>query len=93
MRPLYEQIVSVLRPAAIKYLDSECAELAEKLTAALARKRPSPLTRGRPATWATGILFVIARTNFLFDKTQVPHCTPAELSKVCGVSRELLCQV
>lgn len=86
MRPLYEQIASLGRPAAVKYLDSECAELAARLTAALARKRPSPLTRGRPATWAAGILFVIARTNFLFDKTQVPHCTPAELAKACGVS-------
>jgi Tol biopolymer transport system component len=56
------------------------------LTAALARRRPSPLASGRPATWAAAVLSVIARANFLFDKTQVPHCTPDELAKACGVS-------
>jgi hypothetical protein len=86
LRSLYEEIVSIGREAALKHLDSEFAELVAPLTAALARKRPSPLTRGRPATWAAGVLSVIARTNFLFDRTQVPHCTPDELTKACGVS-------
>lgn len=86
LRSLYEEIVSIGREAALKHLDPEFAELVAPLTAALARKRPSPLTSGRPATWAAGVLSVIARTNFLFDRTQVPHCTPDELTKACGVS-------
>jgi hypothetical protein len=86
MRSLYEQIVSIGRAAAVELLDSEFADLVAPLTAALARKRPSPLARGRPATWAAAVLSVIARTNFLFDKTQVPHCRPDELAGACGVS-------
>jgi hypothetical protein len=39
---------------------------------------------GRQGTAA--VLSVIARANFLFDKTQVPHCTPDKLAKACGVS-------
>ncbi|MGH9896713.1 MAG: DUF6398 domain-containing protein [bacterium] len=86
MRPLYEQIVAIGSAAAVKVLDAEFGDLVGPLTAALARKRPSPLARGRPATWAAGVISVIARTNFLFDKTRVPHCTPEELSAACGVS-------
>jgi hypothetical protein len=83
---MYEEIVSIGSAAAIKHLDPEFAELVAPLTAALTRRRPSPLASGRPATWAAGVLSVIARTNFLFDKTQVPHCTPEELAEACGVS-------
>lgn len=71
---------------ALQHLDSEFAELAATLTAALARKRPSPLASGRPATWAAAILFVLARTNFLFDKTQTPLVAQAQLARACGVS-------
>jgi hypothetical protein len=78
--------VAIGSAAAVKLLDSEFGELVGPLTATLARKRPSPLAHGRPATWAAGVLSVIARTNFLFDKTQVPHCTPEALAAACGVS-------
>jgi hypothetical protein len=86
IRPLYEEIVAIGSAAAAELLDSELAELVAPLTAALARKRSSPLARGRAATWAAGVVSVIARTNFLFDKTQVPHCTPHQLAAACGVS-------
>jgi hypothetical protein len=86
LRALHSAITAVTSSACAKHLDSEFAELASELVAALARKRPSPLLHGRPGTWAAGSLLTLARTNFLFDKTVIPHCTPAELAQACGVS-------
>lgn len=38
-------------------LDAEYAELCRRLTARLARKRPSPLMRGDLRIWAAGVLY------------------------------------
>jgi hypothetical protein len=51
----------------------------------LARKRPSPLTSGRPASWAAGIAYAIGAENFLFDKTTTPYIGSADLAAAFGV--------
>jgi hypothetical protein len=57
------------------------------LAAKLARKRPSPLSSGRPKSWAAGILYTIARVNFLFDKSEKPYMPASELCRLMGVSQ------
>jgi hypothetical protein len=57
----------------------EYADLACKMAAALARKRPSPLTTGTVTVWACGILYALGRVNFLFDKSESPYVTPEVL--------------
>ncbi len=86
LRPLHDEIVSIASKVAVERLDAEFAGLVVPLTSALARKQPSPLRSGRAATWAAGVLSVIARTNFLFDKTRTPYCAPGQLAEACGVS-------
>ncbi len=86
VRPVYEQIVRLTDPICREHLNEEYAVLARSMAEVLSRKRPSPLLSGRAATWATGILYALGRVNFLFDRTQTPHLTPAELCSLCGVS-------
>ncbi|HZR98711.1 MAG TPA: DUF6398 domain-containing protein [Chloroflexota bacterium] len=86
LRPLYDAIVARTDAFCQEYLTDEYAELCRKLAAALARKRPSPLTQGRIETWACAIVYVIGSVNFLFDKSQTPHMTGAELSERFGVA-------
>jgi hypothetical protein len=88
MQPVYDEIVALTDAVCRKNLDDEYAELARKLTAALARKRPSPLNRGRKDVWAAAIVYSLASVNFLFDKTQVPHMKAAELADLFGVSQK-----
>ncbi len=70
-----------------RHLNEEYAELAERMAQALSRKRPSPLASGQARTWAAGIVYALGRINFLFDKTQTPHLSAAELCKRMGVSQ------
>jgi len=87
MRPKFDEIVALTDAFCQQYLDEEYAELCRKMTAALARKRPSPLERGRAKTWACGIVYAVGRVNFLFDKSQTPHMRADELCAKFGVAK------
>jgi hypothetical protein len=69
------------------HLDKEYAQLARQATAALCRKRPSPLATGPLKTWACGIVYALGAANFLFDKSQTPSMSAAELCAGFGVSK------
>ncbi len=45
-----------------------------------------PLVQGKPNTWAADIVHALGMVNFLFDKTQTPHVSTAELYKHFEVS-------
>jgi len=88
MQPIYDEIVVLTDAVCCKHLDDDYAHLARKMTAALARKRPSPLERGRRDVWAAAIVYALASINFLFDKSQVPHMRADDLAVLFGVSQK-----
>lgn len=87
MRPYFEAIVGRTDSLCRAKLSEEYAELARQMAAALARKRPSPISRGRVDSWACGIIYALGRVNFMFDHTQVPHLSAAELCEYFGVAK------
>ena len=68
------------------HLNAEYRELIHTALAALARKRPSPLLGGREPSWCAGVVHAIGSANFLFDKSQTPHCKPMLIYTHFGVS-------
>lgn len=52
----YDEIVAMTDRVCKELLTDEYAELARKMAATLARKRPSPLEKGTIAVWACSIL-------------------------------------
>jgi hypothetical protein len=87
MVPAYEAVSELINSFCQANLSDEYAAMGREMTAALARKRPSPLLQGQPKSWAGGILLALGRVNFLFDPSQEPHLTVAEFCKLCGVSQ------
>lgn len=87
MQPIYDEITKLTDAVCSEHLGEEYAELARRMAAALARKRPSPLERGRKDVWAAAIVYSLGNVNFLFDKSQVPHMKAGELSDLFGVSQ------
>ena len=71
-------------------LDEEYARLSRKMTAKLARKRPSPLLRGDLRIWAASIVYTVGQVNFLNDPTQTPHLTAEQFSEVSSVPKSSL---
>jgi hypothetical protein len=85
MRERADEIIAITDGVCAVHLDDEYAQLARRLVARLARKRPSPLARGGARIWAAGVVYALGQINFLFDRSQTPHMTPAELATALGV--------
>jgi len=87
MRRVFNGITAINRAFCARHLDAEYARLCDRLTAKLARKRPSPLLRGDRRIWAAGIIYAIGRVNFLADPDQQPHPRTDELASLLGVKQ------
>jgi hypothetical protein len=87
MQAAYDAIVALTDEFCRKHLNEEYRDLARDMTAALARKRPSPLASGQPRTWACGILWALGKLNFLSDPSSQPSMTQAELCAAFGVGQ------
>jgi hypothetical protein len=88
MQAKYDQIVALINTVCAMHLNDEYAQMSRKLAAKLSRKRPSPLASGQIRSWACAIVYSIGQVNFLFDKSQDPHVSAAELCKLFGVSQQ-----
>ncbi len=87
MQPKFSEITALTDAFCHEHLNAEYADMVRRMTAALARKRPSPLERGRAKTWACGVVYAVGRVNFLFDKSQPPHIRADELCAIFGVAK------
>lgn len=81
MRDRAQAIIDITDRACHEHLDDEYGQIAHRLVARLARKRPSPLARGDARIWAAGVLYAAGQINFLFDPTQTPHLAATELAE------------
>ncbi len=86
LQGVFNEIVQYIQEVCRVSLNEEYEMLAIKMTAKLARKRPSPLLGGRPKTWACGVLTALGTVNFLYDKSQKPHMKASELAEAFGLS-------
>jgi hypothetical protein len=86
MRPAYDAVVVLIDAFCEEHLNREYAKAGHEMAAVLARKRPSPLSKGKPASWACAIIRSIGFANFLDDPNQKPHMRLMDISKAFGVS-------
>ena len=86
VRPVFEEIASLVDAFCRERLNEEYAVLCGKLVEALARKRPSPLLRGNPNTWACGVVRTIGWVNYLDDSSRTPHIKLTAIDKAFGVA-------
>lgn len=87
MQSKFDAIVALTNAFCQDHLTEEYTQLARQATAVLCRKRPSPLAKGCANTWACGIVYALGFVNFLFDKSQDPHLSAADLCEGFGVSK------
>ena len=83
----FSEIVNYIEACCRAHLNEEYEALAVKLTAKLARKRPSPLVSGRSKTWACGVLYTLADVNFLFDRSKEPYMSASQLCEFFDVGK------
>src|SRR5205085_12214563 len=86
MQPRFDDITQLTDAFSQAHLNDEYASLCRQLTATLGRKRPSPLSQGKVATWACGIIHALGMVNFLFDSSQTPYITASQIASYFGLS-------
>src|ERR1700688_3093177 len=86
MQARFEEITQLTDAFCQTYLNEEYEQLCRELTATLSRKRPSPLSQGKAATWACGIIHALGMVNFLFDTSQTPHVSSSQIASYFGLS-------
>jgi hypothetical protein len=84
--PRFGEVTALTDAVCREHLDDEYARLAREAAVALARKRPSPLLQGQARSWGCGIVYALGRVNFLFDRSEEPHLSAAEVCAAFGVS-------
>jgi len=87
MQATYEAITSLTDAFCREHLNEDYRVLAQRMTAALCRKRPGQLASGQPRTWACGIIYVLGQINFLTDPSTQPFMTTADLCARFGVGQ------
>ena len=86
VRSRYEAIIALTDAFCNRHLNEEYAEMCRRLTAELARKRPSPLARGRKEVWACGIVRTIGWANMLDDPKSSPYMKLIDIDPKFGVA-------
>src|SRR5215208_4296739 len=87
MQTVYEAITTLTDAFCREHLNEDYRVLAQRMTAALCRKRSSPLASGQPRTWACGIVYVLGQINFLTDPSTQPFMSTADLCSRCGAGQ------
>jgi hypothetical protein len=83
----YDVVVALTDAFCRDHLNDEYRFLAQAMTAALRRKRPSPLASEQHRTWACGIMYALGQLNFLSDKATKPYMAMSDICAAFGVSQ------
>ena len=67
-------------------LDADYRKLLHQAVESLAAQHAAQLLKGRESSWCAGLVHAIGTANFLFDRSQQPHCPPKEVFNFFGVS-------
>jgi hypothetical protein len=86
MEEKYSSITTLTDAFCAKHLNEEYQQMIHKAAGVLARKRPSPLLKGKDGSWAAGLVHAVGSANFLFDRSQEPHCKPKFIYDFFGVA-------
>jgi len=81
-----DKIVELTNAFCLNYLNDDYRELCEDMIAELL-DMDVLLEKGKPAGWASGIVYALGRVNFLQDPSQSPHMTSAQIAERFGVSQ------
>jgi Domain of unknown function (DUF6398) len=86
MQTRFDDITQLTDAFSQPYLNDEYASLCRQLTETLCRKRPSPLSQGKTATWACAIIHAVGTVNFLYDASQIPHVPTSQIARYFSLS-------
>ena len=80
-RERFSEVAALLQQFGQTHLDPQLTGFIWELWRRLCRRQTVDCRRGKPQVWAASVVHVIARMNFLFDRSQPVHVT---FDTICG---------
>lgn len=74
-RERFQEVAALVEQFGRQHLDEELTGFALELWNRLCRRKTPDCLSGKPSIWAASVVHVIARMNFLFDRSQPVHLT------------------
>src|SRR5687768_10279857 len=84
-RERFTEIVALADDFCDRFLNDEYKQVCRKMAVGLCQEG-SPVLRGKPASWASGLVYAVGRVNFLTDPSQAPHMKAEEIAQGFGIS-------
>ena len=84
------QIRQLLEDYCSRYLDEELRRYVLNLLKTIHRKPRMDINRGKPEIWAASIIYIICRSNFLFDKESDDYISADELCDFFSVKKSTI---
>lgn len=82
-----DEVRALLEEFSNQYLPSDLSLYIFKLWEQIGRKRKYIITSGQKENWASAVVYVIARLNFLFDKDSPNYLAPDTICEFFGTKK------
>ena len=82
-----EEVKELLDAFSKEYLTEELTEYLQKLWEKVGRKRTYIITGGKKEIWASAVVYVIARLNFLFERDSPNYLTADQICEFFGTKK------
>lgn len=86
-RDRFDVVATMLAGFGATHLDAELTGFTLELWQRICRRKSPDCLRGKPGVWAASVVHVIARMNFLFDRSQPVHLTFDTICNFFGVNK------
>lgn len=85
-RERFAELVDLTDDFCRRLLNNEYQAVCRKMAVCLCQEG-SPVLKGKAASWSCGLMYAVARVNFLTDPHQTPHLKSEEIAAGFGVSQ------
>jgi len=85
LQQVFTEVVGLMDAFCERHLNEDYRELCREMAVSVCQAG-LPIGKGKPAGWASAIVHVIGRVNFLQDRNQSPYMTTAQVAAGFGVS-------
>lgn len=86
-RERFGEVAALLQQFGQEHLDAELTGFVLELWKRVCRRKAPDCLRGKATVWAASVIHVIARMNFLFDRSQPVHLTFETICKFFQANR------
>ena len=85
-----DELIKLVSSFCVDELNEEYGELAVRLVEKMGRKYEVPFKRGKLEIWASGVIYLLAQLNSLFDKSSSDYISAEDICEYFGTKKSTI---